>query len=111
MADRLSTLQLQVNCFDDVLVLVKNRVIYANGRVEVLHGFGFIRIFQCCQAQFQLTSQVTSRTDLALNLEIPYHPPTRESRDPASNRLYMVGRKLGDGLADFFEVMRCLANH
>ena len=28
-----------------------------------------------CQAQFQLTSQVTSRTDLALNLEITY-PPT-----------------------------------
>ena len=32
-------------------------------------------IWDFCQAQFQLTSLVTSRTDLALNLEITTHPP------------------------------------
>ena len=45
-----------------------------------------------------------SRTDLALILFIttPTHP--RESRDPAWNRLYMVGWWMGYGLANIYEV-------
>ena len=37
------------------------------------------KLFGVCQAQFQLTSQVTSRTDLALNLEITYPLDTLHS--------------------------------
>ena len=42
-----------------------------------------------CQAQFQLASLVTSRTEIALIpfITTPTHPHPRESRDTAGNRL------------------------